>query len=408
MSHLIRSMIILLLFLSTAVAKSENFNRAGYPSYSYQKGTLTIPRVDTPEQVGRFQDIVFRYDVQVNAWTLESFQSRNNINLEVDIQTIVPAVFSGRSTKPVQVFLHVLGETTCGRIGQINQRRTGNLFEVQITKDPLQPDETCDQIARQFLRVIQLDVNRLPAGEYQVNVNNGGGFRSFTLPFDTIVADECGGSLEINNADCKRMFTGEVVEIRDADQGDFPTYYAEEGLLDLPRIDVPDQVGLYQNAIMRFDAQQNNWMLETVQLKKFTAAGPRFIFAYPTVIQTDSQIIPYVTVHILGEYTCSGIGQINQRRTGNVFEIQVTHDSLQPGKACNPITQVFRRVVQLDVARLDAGEYQFIINNKSFFNNNATFGAFGFFIPPFDTHHSFNEECGGSPENDDDPCNITL
>ena len=199
MKILLKSIFILLVFLDISAAKSENADQGGYPSYNYKDGTLTIPRVDVTGQVGRYQDVVFQFDPQLNAWILKKHHSRK-IMPEMDRKLIVvPIVTATAPTVPVHVSLFTMGEYTCGRIGQINQRRIGNRFEIQITEDPLLPSEICDQKTRIFTRIIQLDVFRLEAGEYQYNINNGERIGSFTLPFDTTEPDECGGSPEDDN-----------------------------------------------------------------------------------------------------------------------------------------------------------------------------------------------------------------
>ncbi len=199
MKDLLKYILILLLFLNIGLAKSESTgstgNPGGYPSYSYQNGTLTIPRVDVPGQVGRYQDVVFQFDPQLNAWTLQDFNSRDKTAIpKIDLVS-APFVFESSGTVPITVRSTITGEITCGRLGQINQRRIGNLFEVQVTQEPLAPDEVCDQVPLPFIRVIQLDVERLEAGEYQLHVIGTEGIHTFTLP-DTTLSDECGGSPE--------------------------------------------------------------------------------------------------------------------------------------------------------------------------------------------------------------------
>ncbi|MCB1984530.1 MAG: hypothetical protein H6936_12605 [Burkholderiales bacterium] len=141
-------------------------------------------------------------------------------------------------------------------------------------------------------------------------------------------------------------------------------------------------------------------------MREHTALGPEFYFVFPTVTATHPVIPPnpHVTLHVAGEYTCGRIGQINQRRTGNLFEIQITKDPLQPGEVCDQVTRAFRRVIQLDVSRLEAGEYRYSINSGGvIINNSARFGEIGSFILPYDTFP--NDECGGSSE---DPVNSCI
>ncbi|MCB1984525.1 MAG: hypothetical protein H6936_12630 [Burkholderiales bacterium] len=388
--------LFLMLFIATSPAKSENTNQGGYPIYNHKDGTLTIPRIDAPDQVGRYQDVVFQFDTQPDLWILKEHQFRDNNASDLRI-SVSPQVLSGYFSTPDQVRLQISGEFTCSRIGQINQRRTGNLFEIQITQDPLKPGEVCNQTTELFQRTIQLDVDRLKAGKYRYDINNGVSIGSFTLPVDTIVPDECGGSPENDDSNCDAIFSGEVIESRNDDRGGYPVYNAEDGILTLPRVDVPDQVGRYQNVVLRFEAQRNGWALDEVQLRDhITMNRPRLlnVFLEVTAIYAGG-INPHVTVHVVGEYTCGRIGQINQRRTDNLFEIQITEDPLQSGEICDQITRPFKRVIQLDVFRLSAGEYQYLINGP-FTTTSFEFSTGDRFILPIDTIPL--QDCGGNPE----------
>ncbi len=387
--------LFLLLFLATSLAKSENTDQAGYPIYNHKDGTLTIPRIDVSDQVGRYQDVVFQLDTQLDLWILKEHQFRDNNASDLRL-FVSPQVLSGYFSTPDQVRLQISGEFTCSRIGQINQRRAGNLFEIQITQDPLKPGEVCNQKIELFQRTIQLDVARLEAGEYHYDINNGVSTGSFTLPDDTIVPDECGGKPENDDSNCDAMFSGEVIESRNDDRGGYPIYNAEDGILTLPRVDVPDQVGRYQDVVLQFDPQRNGWVLEELQLRKHTTMGPKFLNGFSSVTTTDSGLIPYVTLHVSGEYTCGRIGQINQRRTDNLFEIQITEDPLQHGEACDQVTRTFKRTIQLDVFRLQAGEYHYTFNG-TIFTNAPEFSIGGEFILPVDTIIPL-QDCGGNPE----------
>jgi len=207
MKNLIVPFLTLSLSFGTTVVCAENADQGGYPSYSYMDGTLTIPRVDVPGQVGRYQEVVFQYDPQRNAWILKEHHSREAMPESPKLTMVIPTVSpffpvdSINTSSPTFVRLIVLGEYICGRIGQVNQRRTGNLFEIQITQDPLQPTEVCDHKVREFWRIINLDVFGLKAGDYQYTINNGENNGSFTLPLDVrdSAFTDCGGSPEDDN-----------------------------------------------------------------------------------------------------------------------------------------------------------------------------------------------------------------
>ncbi|WP_090699484.1 hypothetical protein [Nitrosomonas aestuarii] len=150
---------------------------------------------------------MFQFYPQRNAWILKEHHSREAMPESLKLTMVIPTVSpffpvdSINTSSPTFVRLIVLGEYTCGRIGQVNQRRTGNLFEIQITQDPLQPTEVCDYKVREFWRIINLDVFGLKAGDYQYTINNGENNGLFTLPLDVrdSAFTDCGGSPEDDN-----------------------------------------------------------------------------------------------------------------------------------------------------------------------------------------------------------------
>jgi len=151
---------------------------------------LTIPRVDTPDQVGNYQDAVLKLDPQLNAWVLQQvnpaeFNPSNPRIKSVDIFVI-------KDSFPTQVFLQVVGNFTCGEFGQINTGRKENLFDIQISVTPTSSGQACTTEITEFVRVIQLDVYRLSAGDYQYSIN-GGSSGTFTLSKDNKFG-ECGGT----------------------------------------------------------------------------------------------------------------------------------------------------------------------------------------------------------------------
>ncbi|TGO02932.1 hypothetical protein PN36_16015 [Candidatus Thiomargarita nelsonii] len=74
---------------------------------------------------------------------------------------------------PVQV--HVVAKGVfmngCGRIDQIHTVRTGNTFNINITKNAPLVGEICTMALVPFEEVIELDVYGLKAGTYTVDVN---------------------------------------------------------------------------------------------------------------------------------------------------------------------------------------------------------------------------------------------
>ncbi len=158
------------------IVLAEDFSANTHPFY--QDGKLTIPRVDTPEKMGNFQEAILQFDEQLNAWRLLSFKTIPTNEPLTIVKSIVTDSF------PVQVFLQVSDANfICSRrIGQINQRLEGNRFEVSIdivntySGDPL-------ALCAPYQEVIQLSVYGLNAGDYEYRVN-GGNVGTFKLATD--------------------------------------------------------------------------------------------------------------------------------------------------------------------------------------------------------------------------------
>lgn len=189
--------LILCSCITMAMADSvvaENTNPSNNNVPSYENGVLTIPRVDTPDQIGNYQNATLEFDPQLNAWVLQHVDTTRFNLSNPRIKSV--DVFIIDDSFPAQVFLQVVGDFTCGEFGQINTGRKENLFDIQITVIPVPPGQVCTQNITEFVRVIQLDVYRLSAGDYQYSIN-GSNSGTFSLTKDNKFG-ECGGT---NNAE---------------------------------------------------------------------------------------------------------------------------------------------------------------------------------------------------------------
>lgn len=174
-----------LLSLSTGTWSAE--------SPKYQSETLLIPRVDTEQQVGMYQDAVLKLNSQ-GTWSLISLQTLGQGTLqgllgiyEVDI------VKTGEN--PVSVFVRMKGDDSfCGPIGpaRIHQRRVGSRFDLHVTADRPGPNlqVACATLAKSYKITAELDVYGLRAGVYSYRVN-GVIAGSFALDKDNKFADDC-------------------------------------------------------------------------------------------------------------------------------------------------------------------------------------------------------------------------
>lgn len=181
MSNLKKLFLLLAItLLSIHHVMAENVNN--YSSPFYQNGMLTIPRVDTPEQIGNFQNARFKFTDQ-STWELldfDTFPLTQGTEIE-SVEAIVTDSF------PVQVFLKIRANFTTGcGFGQINQTLVaGNQFEVMVYPDSLlnAPDIACAAVVFDPERTIPLSVFGLSAGTYEYSVN-GGNISTFTLAED--------------------------------------------------------------------------------------------------------------------------------------------------------------------------------------------------------------------------------
>jgi len=104
---------------------------------------------------------------------------------EANISSIEIAILE---SFPVQIQVLVTGTLPdgCTRIGPIDTRREGTVFDVTIhTVRPA--DAMCTQVISEFEEVVPLDVYGLAAGTYTVNVN--GVTDTFTLDMDNAISE---------------------------------------------------------------------------------------------------------------------------------------------------------------------------------------------------------------------------
>lgn len=153
-------------FLDTSKPRSD------YPVY--RDGILTVPRVDTDDQAGLFQDGVFQYDPTVDAWRLVEYQAVPVSKIFLVEGDGVEVIIT--DTLPVQVFLKVKGNfsDSCRVPGRISQRLEDNHFEVvvNVVNTPLNDgSQACFPALIPFEKIIPLNVYGLSAGIYEYSVN---------------------------------------------------------------------------------------------------------------------------------------------------------------------------------------------------------------------------------------------
>lgn len=160
-------------------------------SPSHEGPLLIIPRVDTPEQIGMYQDGVMRRNAD-GTWSITSLKWLGQGVTKMDNVAVADVVAT--TSVPVAVYLKVLGaEGRCGNFKgpeRIHQRRTGSHIDVTISMELEQQYGACPMAMRPYRVTVPLDVYGLPAGTYTFTVN-GAKSGTFTLQQDNKFADDC-------------------------------------------------------------------------------------------------------------------------------------------------------------------------------------------------------------------------
>ncbi|MDP1558876.1 MAG: hypothetical protein Q8K59_08715 [Nitrosomonas sp.] len=159
----------------------------------FQDGLLIIPTINTPDQVGQFQDARFELTAQ-GAWQLLDFKEVGAQGLglaKVDkVELIKTDAF------PVQVMLRVTGYFSdgCTGMGQINHRLENDQFNIII--NATRPAELiCTQAIVPFRRIIPLPVYGLSAGSYSYRINSDD-VGAFELAVDNELPGDCNDVFE--------------------------------------------------------------------------------------------------------------------------------------------------------------------------------------------------------------------
>jgi hypothetical protein len=160
----------------------------------YQGDKLTIPRVDTPGQVGQFQDAVLQRSPQ-GGFALTSLQVLGQGAL-YNLLGIGSVEASKTSGVPSSVFIRVSGtDPTCDYAGgvRVHQRREGTRFDINISAphvNPFNHPAICPANIRNYKLTVPLEVYGLAAGTYSYTVN-GSHSGQFALDRENKFADDC-------------------------------------------------------------------------------------------------------------------------------------------------------------------------------------------------------------------------
>jgi hypothetical protein len=150
---------------------------------------LFLPRVDTPDQVGQYQNGTLRRNAD-GTWSLLSTQVLGEGDLS-NLQGIGSVVVHATDSMPSAIYLKVSGaEARCSFMGpeKVQQRRTGSHFDINISASQRMP-MACPAMMYPYRITVPLDVYGLPMGTYTFSVNGVRGM--FTLQRDNKFAEDC-------------------------------------------------------------------------------------------------------------------------------------------------------------------------------------------------------------------------
>ena len=150
------------------------------------EGLLTIPSIDTPDQLGKFQDIVLK-PLSDGTWQLVE---GTTIDTGTSYAPITKVKLITTNSVPRQVFLKISGSfpDECWSLGKVLHRLNGKAFEVNVFAHYAGGDGSggCSISANSFTKTLALPVYGLRAGTYSYNVN---GDDNFSGKFEFAVAN---------------------------------------------------------------------------------------------------------------------------------------------------------------------------------------------------------------------------
>lgn len=158
-----------------------------------------------------------------------------------------------------------------------------------------------------------------------------------------------------------------LLPISQAFSSDTPTF--EDGLLTIPTVNTPTQVGQYQAVTFEFTAQ-DGWQLLDFKEVGTQGLGLEAMIEAVELVKTDTVPVQ-ILLRVTGYFSdsCPSVGQINHRLEDNQFEIVIHSTRPIESFTCIVAIAPFRKTIPLPVYGLSAGTYSYSING----GNNGTF-----------------------------------
>lgn len=142
---------------------------------------------------------------------------------------------------------------------------------------------------------------------------------------------------------------------------DHPIY--DNGVLTLPRVDVPGQVGQYQDVTFQL-TPQGTWELTGLQVRGVENLRQVAVDTVEAVKTGATPVSVYLRVYQYNT-TCGykGSKRVHQRLTGTHFAVDVSAPMVSDGAiTCTADIKNYRLTVPLQVYGLSAGTYTYDVN----------------------------------------------
>lgn len=140
---------------------------------------------------------------------------------------------------------------------------------------------------------------------------------------------------------------------------DNPKYSVESMQLTIPIVDTADQPGTFQNVTIEY-AEGDLW-----RLVDFWEAADIWNLNSVEIVKTDTFPVQ-VFLRISGMFTngCQKFGQTGYNWTDNLLNVYVYYVRIPVGIDCTADVTSFSQIIMLPVYGLDAGSYEFNLNNN--------------------------------------------
>jgi hypothetical protein len=193
-----RSVIFIACSISSLTWATQTTDAQNAATFDNKK-TVTIPRIDTPEQVAQYQNVTFEVDSNTNGWKLTGGNVLNSQTPGYQVGSVnLDKVEVVKTTSfPVGIYLKAISANVNGcpmmdsvRIYHklVESRFYVNISVPSYVNDNTNPQYACTADRKPFNQTVVLPVYGLKAGTYFYDVNGIKG--SFIIDIDNKFATD--------------------------------------------------------------------------------------------------------------------------------------------------------------------------------------------------------------------------